>query len=117
MCIALEPAIYLSDHELIPPPFRNIGIRIEDDILITENEPELLTKKLPRTCDEIEAVMVCYVYDLDTKTKPSLQFFSFVCCVVPKAENKDKMARVKPLYLLHTNDSAETTTECADTVW
>ena len=57
MTIAIEPGIYIPDHYLIPQQYRNIGIRIEDNVLITDNEPVLLTKYLPRTINEIENTM------------------------------------------------------------
>jgi Xaa-Pro aminopeptidase len=47
--ITIEPGIYL--------PGENIGIRIEDDILVTETGFEVLTDGIPRTADEIEAFM------------------------------------------------------------
>jgi len=50
MVITVEPGVYISDE--------NIGIRIEDVVLITETGYELLTRKLPRTPDEIEKLMV-----------------------------------------------------------
>ena len=57
MVLAIEPAIYIPDHDKIPPKYRNIGIRIEDDVLITNNKPEILSKSLPRTIQEIEDIM------------------------------------------------------------
>ena len=50
MVITVEPGIYISDE--------NLGIRIEDVVLITETGYELLTRKLPRTPEEIEKLMV-----------------------------------------------------------
>ena len=47
--ITIEPGIYLTDE--------NIGIRIEDDVLVTEAGFEVLSRDLPRTADEIEAFM------------------------------------------------------------
>lgn len=47
--ITIEPGIYLADE--------NIGIRIEDDVLVTETGFEVLSTDLPRTADEIEAFM------------------------------------------------------------
>ncbi|MEL6311749.1 MAG: aminopeptidase P family protein, partial [Pseudomonadota bacterium] len=44
-----EPGIYLADEA--------IGMRIEDDILVTESGFEVLTNDLPRTADEIERFM------------------------------------------------------------
>ncbi len=49
MVFAVEPAIYLRAE--------NIGIRIEDDILITESGVEVLTKDIPKEIDEIEKIM------------------------------------------------------------
>ena len=59
MALAIEPAIYIREHPLINPKFWNIGIRVEDDILITEGEAEILSKALPRTVEQIEQIMVC----------------------------------------------------------
>ncbi|MFQ5628807.1 MAG: aminopeptidase P N-terminal domain-containing protein [bacterium] len=59
--ITVEPGIYISEttgkkHDL-PKGYWNIGVRIEDDILITENGPVLLSKHAPRKAEEIEKVM------------------------------------------------------------
>ena len=49
MVITMEPGIYLPDEKL--------GVRIEDDILITPTGNELLSRRLPRAVDEIEKLM------------------------------------------------------------
>ena len=49
MVITLEPGIYI--------PEENLGVRIEDDVLITETVAKLLTARLPRSVAEIEALM------------------------------------------------------------
>lgn len=49
MVVTIEPGVYIRDEKL--------GIRIEDDILITENGCEVLTRRLARTVEEIEARM------------------------------------------------------------
>jgi Xaa-Pro aminopeptidase len=49
MVITMEPGIYI--------PEEKIGVRIEDDVLITSDGNEVLTRRLPRAADEIEKVM------------------------------------------------------------
>lgn len=49
MVFAIEPALYFSD--------RNIGVRIEDTVLITKTGCEVLSRSVPKEIDEIEALM------------------------------------------------------------
>ena len=49
MVVTVEPGIYLPDE--------NLGVRIEDDVLITDTGYKLLTARLPRTVSEIETIM------------------------------------------------------------
>ena len=55
--ITVEPGIYIKEGSPCDPKWWNIGVRIEDDILITNSEPENLSGCVPRTVDEIEALM------------------------------------------------------------
>lgn len=55
--ITVEPGIYIPEGSECDPKWWNIGIRIEDDILITEAGPDNLSAKAPRTIEEIEALM------------------------------------------------------------
>ncbi|MGY4721383.1 aminopeptidase P family protein [Naumannella cuiyingiana] len=58
MIITVEPGIYLRANDLlVPEELRGIGVRIEDDILITDDGNENLSAALPRRADEVEAWM------------------------------------------------------------
>lgn len=58
MIFTIEPGLYFhADDLLAPERFRGIGIRIEDDVLVTATGVENLSKALPRNPDEIEAWM------------------------------------------------------------
>ncbi len=58
MVLTVEPGLYFkSDDELVPEELRGIGVRIEDDILITADGNENLSAALPRTADAVEAWM------------------------------------------------------------
>ena len=53
--LTVEPGLYIQpDDQLFPAEFRGIGVRIEDDLLVTANGSENLSAKLPRTVSEIE---------------------------------------------------------------
>lgn len=55
--ITVEPGIYIPADSDCDPKWWNIGVRIEDDILITTGQPENLSDCVPRTINEIEALM------------------------------------------------------------
>ena len=56
MVFTIEPGLYFHANDLtVPEAFRGIGVRIEDDVLVTETGVENLSAGLPRTTDEIEA--------------------------------------------------------------
>ncbi len=58
MIFTIEPGLYFrEDDMLIPPEFRGIGIRIEDDVLMGENGPEWLSAGIPKEIDAVEAWM------------------------------------------------------------
>ncbi|MBM4376976.1 MAG: aminopeptidase P N-terminal domain-containing protein [Deltaproteobacteria bacterium] len=53
--LTIEPGIYISaDDDTVAPAFRGIGIRIEDDVLVTADGHEVLTAATPKTVEEIE---------------------------------------------------------------
>ncbi|HTB76033.1 MAG TPA: aminopeptidase P N-terminal domain-containing protein [Polyangiaceae bacterium] len=54
MVLTVEPGIYISpDDATVPVPWRGIGVRIEDDVLVTSSDPEVLTAGIPKTVDEV----------------------------------------------------------------
>jgi Xaa-Pro aminopeptidase len=58
MVMTIEPGIYIAPHAKgVHKRFRGIGIRIEDDVLVTRNGPDVLTAGLPTSVDEIEQHM------------------------------------------------------------
>jgi Xaa-Pro aminopeptidase len=57
MVLTIEPGIYVRPAVDVPEEYWNIGIRIEDDALVTENGCDILTRNAPKTVAEIEAVM------------------------------------------------------------
>ena len=58
MVMTVEPGIYIGiENANVPAGYRGIGIRIEDDVLVTTNGPRVLTSKVPKDADEVEALM------------------------------------------------------------
>ncbi len=58
MVFTVEPGIYIAaGSENVPEEFFNVGVRIEDDIVVTENGYEVLTSDVPKDAREIEALM------------------------------------------------------------
>jgi len=56
MVLTVEPAIYVTEgDELAPERFRGIGVRIEDDVAVTESGREILTAAIPKTVADVEA--------------------------------------------------------------
>lgn len=57
MVLTIEPGLYVRPAEGVPEPFWNIGIRIEDDAIVTAGGCELITRDVPVEADAIEALM------------------------------------------------------------
>lgn len=57
MVLTIEPGIYVRPAEDVPEHFWNIGIRTEDDAIVTETGCELITRDVPIEADAIEALM------------------------------------------------------------
>jgi len=59
MVLTIEPGIYISaDNTKVPKRWRGIGVRIEDDVVVTEQGCDVLTGDVPKRADEIEALML-----------------------------------------------------------
>ena len=57
MALTVEPGLYIRPGAGVPEHLHGIGVRIEDDVLITEYGCENLSARLPRTAHEVEAWM------------------------------------------------------------
>ena len=58
MVTTIEPGIYIApDNKKVPQKWRGIGVRIEDDVLVTKKGNRVLTTGIPKTVDEIETFM------------------------------------------------------------
>lgn len=57
MVLTIEPGIYISSQSGVAKKWHNIGIRIEDDVLVTETGYEILSKDVPKHREEITALM------------------------------------------------------------
>lgn len=58
MVMTVEPGIYVSpNNKKVDPKWRGIGIRIEDDVVVTKEGCEILTASVPKTVKDIEALM------------------------------------------------------------
>ncbi len=58
MTLTVEPGIYISpDNQKVAKKWRGIGVRIEDDVVVTRSGCDILTRDVPKTVAEIEALM------------------------------------------------------------
>jgi Xaa-Pro aminopeptidase len=57
MVLTVEPGLYVAPDAEVPEAFRGIGIRIEDDVLVTEDGHEVLSRDVPKDVDAIERLM------------------------------------------------------------
>ncbi|ALK99126.1 Xaa-Pro aminopeptidase [Massilia sp. WF1] len=57
MAVTVEPGIYVRPAEGVPEEYWHIGIRIEDDVIVTEDGYRILTSSAPKSVDEIEALV------------------------------------------------------------
>jgi len=57
MVTTIEPGLYFQPHSGLAKKWWNIGVRIEDDVLVTDKGNEVFSRDVPKTVDEIEALM------------------------------------------------------------
>ena len=57
MALTVEPGIYIRPSSHVPKEFWNIGVRIEDDVLVTSGSPDVLTGSLEKTPEAIERLV------------------------------------------------------------
>ena len=58
MVMTVEPGLYIApDTKDIPEKYLGIGVRIEDDVLVTDDSPRVLSSKAPKQVEEIEELM------------------------------------------------------------
>jgi Xaa-Pro aminopeptidase len=57
MTLTVEPGLYIRAADDVPETLRNIGVRIEDDVLVAANGCEVLTAEAPKAAQDIEALM------------------------------------------------------------
>jgi Xaa-Pro aminopeptidase len=70
-CMPLQAGMVITDEPGIYIPEENLGVRIEDDVLITETGNKLLSARLPRTPDEIEQIMANHAEPKPAPIAPS----------------------------------------------
>jgi Xaa-Pro aminopeptidase len=57
MALTVEPGLYIRAEDDVPERLRNIGVRIEDDVLVTDRGCEVLTAEAPKSVADVEALM------------------------------------------------------------
>jgi len=57
MVLTIEPGLYIPAGRGVPRRYADIGVRIEDDVVVTKDGCEVITHQVPKAIDEIEALM------------------------------------------------------------
>ena len=57
MVLTVEPGLYIGEGKNVPAGFSNVGVRIEDDVLVTREGNEVLSRDAPKAIDDIETLM------------------------------------------------------------
>ncbi len=54
MVITVEPGVYIAENADVPAAYRGIGVRIEDDVLVTASGTRVLSESIPKTVEDVE---------------------------------------------------------------
>jgi len=57
MVLTIEPGLYMAPSRGLAKKWWDIGVRIEDDVLVTKDGHDVLSKDMPKTIDAIEVLM------------------------------------------------------------
>ena len=58
MVLTVEPGLYIRpDDHRVRKKWRGLGVRIEDDVAVTRDEPDVLSRQVPKTIADVEALM------------------------------------------------------------
>ena len=110
-CSALEPGMVVTVEPGIYIPEENLGVRIEDDVLITDSGYKLLSERLPRNPDEIEKIMAG-----GAKVRAARQNSSSVAD--PDAgKSNDATEQIKNLIAKYAKSVSDADTDLASEVW